>query len=77
MSSLPNSARRPLPGIKENTSLAAPFLREGGVESDSGGRRHVPSSLPRTLFSSERQKAAMKKLKKLQQKMTFSDQSVS
>lgn len=69
---LTNSAGRPLPGIKESTTHAAP-LKEG-IQSDSGGHRHMSSSVPRTVLASGRQKAAMKKLK---QRMTFSDHSVS
>ena len=65
-------SKRPLPQIVESQSLPARF-NDGG-ESDSGGRRHMSSSVPRTAFTPGAEKAAMKKLK---QKMTFSDQSVS
>lgn len=73
MASLTNVTRRPLPELVENAIPEGSPLGEG-VESDSGGRCHMSSSVPRTVFPSGPDKAAMKKLK---QKMTFSDHSVS
>ena len=66
------AAKRPLPQLIEIGTPPAPLSE--GSESDAGGRRHMSSSVPRTVFSTEPEKAAMKKLK---QKMTFSDHSVS
>ena len=62
--------RRPLPQIEE-TKAPLPAFNE---ESDSGGRVRASSTVPRTMFTPQVEKAAMNKLK---QKMTFSDLSVS
>lgn len=69
MASLSGKKTRPVPHIIERKASPAQ-----DVNSDSGGRRHVSSSVPRTVYTPRAEKAAMKKLK---QKMTFSDQSVS
>ena len=67
------SSKRPVPQLAE-TATPPPAPLSEGSESDAGGRRHVSSSIPRTVFSTGTEKAAMNKLK---QKMTFSDHSVS
>ena len=64
-----SSTKRPVPQVVENK--VSPIPKE---DSDSGGRRHVSSSVPRTSFTPRGEKEALNKLKK---KMTFSDYSVS
>ncbi len=63
-----SSNKRPVPQIVEKKG--SPVLNN---DSDSGGRRHVSSSVPRTAFTPRAEKEALNKLK---QKMTFSDYSV-
>ena len=71
MASLSGS-RRPLPELTKTTTPTPPL--KDGVGLDSGGRRHTSSSVPRTAVPPGPEKAALRKLK---QKMTFSDHSVS
>ena len=72
MASQSASSKRPLPKIVENKGTPANFNDDG--DSDSGGRRHISSSVPRTTLAHGAEKMAMTKIKK---KMTFSDHSVS
>lgn len=74
MASLSGSrTRRPLPELTKTTTPTPPPLRDG-VGLDPGGRCHTSSSVPRTAVPPGPEKAALRKLK---QKMTFSDHSVS
>lgn len=71
MASLSTGSKRPLPQIIENKGSPIHFSDEGG--SDSGGRRHMSFSVPRTRFAPSAEEEALKRLK---QRMTFSDESV-